>query len=237
MEAKIYNSPIETAKAFADFMLEEHKRNGKLTIALSGGSTPKILFDLMASDYKNDFNWSDIYFFWGDERCVPPTDSDSNYLMTKEHLLDKIDIPEENILRVLGENDPEKEAARYGKLIETNLPQVDGISVFDIIFLGLGTDGHTASIFPHEMELLDSAKTCEVANHPDSGQKRVTLTGPVINAARYVCFLITGESKKERIQEIFEDEEIANTYPAYHINPSHGELIWFIDEAAASLLS
>ncbi|NVJ46025.1 MAG: 6-phosphogluconolactonase [Cytophagia bacterium] len=237
MEAKIYNTPLETAKAFADFMLEEHKKKGKLNIALSGGSTPKILFDLMATEYKDAFNWSEIYFYWGDERCVLPTDDDSNYKMTKEHLLDKIDIPEENILRVLGENVPEEEAARYGKLIETNLPHVDGTPVFDIILLGMGNDGHTASIFPHEIELLDSAQTCEVANHPDSGQKRISLTGPVINAARFVCFLITGEGKKERIQEIFEDEEVANSYPAYHINPSHGELIWFIDEAAASLLS
>lgn len=237
MEAKIFQTPQETAKAFADFMLEQHKANGKLTIALSGGSTPKILFDLLAKDYKESFNWSDIYLYWGDERCVPPTDDDSNFKMTKEHLLNIINIPQENIFRVLGENEPTEEAKRYAELIEENLPHHDGNPVFDIIILGMGTDGHTASIFPHEIELLDSPNTCEVANHPDSGQKRVSLTGPVINTAKHVCFLVTGDNKKDRIKEIFEDQEVAKSYPAYHINPHHGELIWFIDEAAAANLS
>jgi 6-phosphogluconolactonase len=188
MEAKILQTPLDTAKAFADFMLEQHRENGMLTVALSGGSTPKILFDLLATDYKDKFNWSEIHFYWGDERCVPPTDNDSNFKMTKEHLLNLIRMPEANIHRVLGENDPIEEAERYGQLIESNLPKQEGNPVFDIIILGMGTDGHTASIFPHEIELLDSSKTCEVANHPESGQKRVSLTGPVINAAKNVCF-------------------------------------------------
>ena len=236
MEAKILQTPLDTAKAFADFMLEQHRENGMLTVALSGGSTPKILFDLLATDYKDKFNWSEIHFYWGDERCVPPTDNDSNFKMTKEHLLNLIRMPEANIHRVLGENDPIEEAERYGQLIESNLPKQEGNPVFDIIILGMGTDGHTASIFPHEIELLDSPKTCEVANHPESGQKRVSLTGPVINAAKNVCFLVTGDNKKEKIKQIFEDHEIAKSYPAYHISPTHGELIWFIDEAAAAQL-
>lgn len=237
MDINITSTPLETARAFADFMLAQHQQNGQLNIALSGGSTPKILFDLLASDYKESFNWSDIHFYWGDERCVPPSDSESNYRMTVDHLLSKIDMPEENIHRVLGEEVPVEEAQRYGQLIEANLPSENGNPVFDIIILGMGTDGHTASIFPHEIELLDSAKTCEVANHPESGQKRVTLTGPVINAAKAVCFLVTGESKKEKIRQIVDAEDVAKNYPAFHINPVNGELIWFIDEPAASLLA
>jgi len=237
MDINIAENPQETAKAFADYMLAKHLEKGKLTIALSGGSTPKILFDLLASDYKDKFKWSDIHFYWGDERCVPPTDDDSNFKMTNEHLLSKIDIPAKNIHRIKGEEEPSEEAQRYDNLIENNLPSKEDNPVFDIILLGLGTDGHTASIFPHEIELLDSTNNCEVATHPDSGQKRITLTGPVINQARSVCFLVTGDSKKEKIKEIVNAEEIAKTYPAFHINPSHGELIWFIDEPAAALLT
>ncbi|WP_286746409.1 6-phosphogluconolactonase [Roseivirga sp. UBA1976] len=234
MQINICENPIATAKAFAEYMLAWHKQHGAMNVALSGGSTPKILFDLLATDYAAAFDWTKINLYWGDERCVAPTDSDSNYKMTNEHLLAKVNIPEGNIHRVLGENDPEQEAIRYGQLIEQNLPKKDGNPVFDIIILGMGTDGHTASIFPHEIELLDSAKTCEVANHPETGQKRVTLTGPVLNQARSVCFLVTGDNKKEKIKQIFEEQDVAKSYPAYHINPKEGELIWFLDEAAAS---
>ncbi len=225
-----------TAKAFADYLIEKHKNTDQLHIALSGGSTPKILFDLLAKEYDGQVDWSKIHLYWGDERCVPPTDEESNYKMTVDHLLSKVDIPESNVNRVFGENDPVMEAERYGQLIEDQIEHLNDQPVFDIIILGMGTDGHTASIFPHEMELLDSPKTCEVANHPESGQKRVTLTGPVINAAKSVCFLVTGDSKKEKLKQIVDSAEIAKSYPAFHINPSHGELIWFIDESAASLL-
>lgn len=236
MDIRIFDSPIDTAKAFAEYMLEMHQSQGKLNIALSGGSTPKILFDLLATEFSADFDWNKIHFYWGDERCVPPTDDDSNYKMTLEHLLTKVTIPEKNIHRIKGEEEPAEEAQRYDNLIENNLPNEEGNPVFDIVLLGLGTDGHTASIFPHEMELLDSTSNCEVATHPDSGQKRITLTGPVINQARSICFLVTGESKKEKVHQIVNGTELAKNYPAYHINPRHGELIWFIDEPAASAI-
>lgn len=236
MEIKIFDSPIETAQAFAAFMLEKNQELGKLNIALSGGSTPKILFDILASDYSDQFDWGKINLYWGDERCVPPTDDESNYKMTVDHLLSKVDIPEKNIHRIKGEEDPTEEAQRYDNLIESNLPSEEDNPVFDIIILGMGTDGHTASIFPHEIELLDSTNNCEVATHPDSGQKRITLTGPVINQAKNICFLVTGENKKEKIKQIVEGTELAKNYPTFHINPKHGELIWFIDKAAGQLL-
>ena len=237
MEIKIFDSPIETAQAFAAFMLEKHKERGKLNIALSGGSTPKILFDILAKDYHDRFDWAKINLYWGDERCVPPTDDESNYKMTLDHLLSKVNIPEKNIHRIKGEEDPSEEAQRYDNLIETNLPSEEDNPVFDIVILGMGTDGHTASIFPYEIELLDSTNNCEVATHPDSGQKRITLTGPVINQARNICFLVTGDNKKEKIKQIVEGTELAKNYPAFHINAKHGELIWFIDEAAGAYLN
>lgn len=236
MEIKIFDSPIETAQAFAAFMLEKQQELGKLNIALSGGSTPKILFDILASDYSDQFDWGKINLYWGDERCVPPTDVESNYKMTVDHLLSKVNIPKKNIHRIKGEEDPTEEAQRYDNLIETNLPSEEDNPVFDIIILGMGTDGHTASIFPYEIELLDSTNNCEVATHPDSGQKRITLTGPVINQARNICFLVTGENKKEKIKQIVEGNELAKSYPAFHINAKRGELIWFIDKAAGQLL-
>ncbi|WP_258104559.1 6-phosphogluconolactonase [Marinoscillum sp. MHG1-6] len=232
MNKYIFDSSAEVAKAFADFYLEHSNDAQPYHVALSGGSTPKILFDLIAKDYVDKFSWSNIHFWWGDERCVAPDDDDSNYKMTKERLLDNIDIPEANIHRILGENDPAGEAVRYGQEIEQFLPQTNGLPKFDLIILGMGPDGHTASIFPHEMELLDAESVCAVATHPESGQKRVSLTGKVINNAAQIAFLVTGANKFEKVDSIFEKKEDHKLYPAAYIRPSNGELSWFLDQAA-----
>jgi len=181
-----------TAKAFADFLIDFVASRERVTVALSGGSTPKLLFDLLAQEPES-IDWSKVHLFWGDERCVPPNDDDSNFKMTKEHLLDHIQIPESNIHRILGENDAQEEANRYGDEVSAHCEMVDGLPSIDLMILGMGDDGHTASIFPHEMELLTSESVCAVATHPTSGQKRVTLTGSVINNAAVVAFLVTGE--------------------------------------------
>ncbi|OEK04711.1 6-phosphogluconolactonase [Roseivirga misakiensis] len=233
MEKQIYKDANAAADGFAQYLLSKHKSQDSLTVALSGGSTPKILFDLLASKYLNEIDWSKIHLYWGDERCVPPTDDDSNYKMTVEHLISKINIPEANIHRVLGENLPDDEADRYGALLNKNLQSINDIPAFDIIILGIGTDGHTASIFPHEIELMNSPSVCAVGINPDSGQKRVTLTGPVINNAKSICFLATGASKAEKLTEIFNKTGNYKTYPAAHVSPTHGELIWFMDESAS----
>lgn len=233
MEIKIFENPEATARAFASFLLAEHHKKDQLNIALSGGSTPKLLFDIMASEFADDFNWSKLHFYWGDERCVPPTDDESNYKMTHERLLSKVDIPEQNVHRVLGENDPEAEAIRYGEEIRNNLPHKDGLPVFDVVILGMGGDGHTVSIFPHQMELLNDPRVCAIGINPDSGQQRVTLTGPVINQADCVCFLVTGSGKAERIDEIFNRKGAYSSYPAAHVASVSGMLNWYMDEAAA----
>ena len=232
---KIYADPERVAEQFArhlaEWMAESEKEH--FHIALSGGSTPRLLFDLIARDYANKFPWDMVHFWWGDERCVPPDDADSNYGMTRRHLLDHIDIPEQNIHRVRGENDPETEAIRYGKEIQEYIPQENGWPVFDLIMLGLGTDGHTASIFPHEMELWENPNVCVVATHPDSGQKRVSLTGGVINEGKRIAFLATGGSKTEKYVEIVEQKGAYKSYPASYVKPEKGDLYWFIDQAAA----
>jgi 6-phosphogluconolactonase len=181
-------------------------------------------------------DWSQVHFYWGDERCVPPTDAESNYGMTAELLLSKIEIPGENIHRIQGENDPEQEARRYGELLVKELQTYNGVPQFDLVILGMGDDGHTASIFPYQMHLWESAKNCEVAKHPGSGQKRITITGSVINTASVVAFLVTGAGKAPKVREIIQKEGDYKAYPASLVEPESGELYWFLDKDAAKEL-
>ncbi|HZH73810.1 MAG TPA: 6-phosphogluconolactonase, partial [Mariniphaga sp.] len=166
-------------------------------------------------------------------RCVPPDDDQSNYKMTFDTLFSKIEIPADNIHRIKGEKTPEEEAGRYAAEIADNLELRNGVPVFDLIILGLGEDGHTASIFPDQLDLLKVDKLCAVATHPESGQKRITLTGKVINNANNIFFLVTGQQKAKRLSEIMNNEEVAQNHPAAHIEPHEGSVIWFIDETAA----
>lgn len=235
MDKKVFDTPKAVAAAFAADFVALVEQNDQLNVALSGGSTPKILFDLLAENHA-DLDWSKVHFYWGDERCVPPTDDESNYKMTVDHLLSKIEMPEANAHRVKGENDPVAETTSYGNQIKENLPSANGLPQFDLVILGMGGDGHTASIFPHEIELLNVAGTCALATHPESGQKRVTLTGKVINNALNISFLVTGAGKAEKIDEIFHKTGDWESYPAYHIKPLEGTLTWYMDESAAAKL-
>lgn len=228
----IYQSPEDVAEEFAFFLKEKvEKKEGLFNWALSGGSTPKILFKYLAEHPLIGFPWEKLQIFWGDERCVPPTDSESNFKMTDETLLSKVPIPENQIHRVLGESDPEKEAIRYGQLIQEKIG--GELPSFDLIMLGMGSDGHTASIFPHQMELLTDPQLCGVAQHPESGQYRVTLNGPLINAAKEVAFLVTGLGKKEKVYEVFREKEKAKVYPVSHIDAAN-RLHWFLDRDASA---
>lgn len=233
MNKHIYDSPEEVAQEFAAYFLKLTKGKSEFHVALSGGSTPKILFDFIAKSRSKDFDWSNIHFWWGDERCVSPDDDDSNYKMTKDRLLDKISISNSNIHRVLGENEPKEEAKRYAFEIVSNLPSSNGLPKFDLIILGMGDDGHTASIFPHQIDLLKSNEVCEVAVHPESGQQRITLTGNTLNNAAAATFLVTGANKNEKIASIFNKGLNYEKYPAAHIKPTDGDLIWFLDKAAS----
>ncbi len=236
MDLKIYKDKNEVAEQFSAYFAELVEDKSVFHVALSGGSTPKIVFDVLASNYGDKIDWSKIHFYWGDERCVPPTDEQSNYKMTVEHLFSKIDAPEGNIHRVLGEAEPVREAMRYANLLEINLGRVKGVPQFDLVILGMGDDGHTASIFPHEIELWDATDHCVVATHPDSGQKRVSINGKVINTAKEVTFLVTGAGKAEKVKAILEKTEGFETYPASLVNPASGKLVWFMDKDAAATL-
>lgn len=231
---KIFENISELAKAFCDELMKMSKSKENFCIALSGGTTPKIIFQALAEDYNSKINWNKIHLFWGDERCVLPEDDQSNYGMTKKYLLDFIDIPEKNVHRIFGENDPGSEAERYSEEIKKKVIIKNGLPNFDLVMLGLGEDGHTASIFPNQSHLLNSEKIYEVAIHPSSGQKRITITGKVINNSKRVIFLVAGKSKAKILQNVIEKRE--KKFPAEYIEPINGSLEFFIDFAAAELL-
>ncbi len=236
-ETKIFADPASVAVAFAtDFAAwVETQKQSKITVALSGGSTPKILFELWARDFADKVDWSRIHFYWGDERCVPADDSDSNYGVAKALFLDKVSIPASNVHHVFGATDPNEERVRYENEIKNEIAS-DGNSIprFDLVILGMGADGHTASIFPHESQFLESEKIIEVATHPQSGQKRLTLTGPVINRAKKVAFLITGTDKASVLAQVINKTGDYANFPAAHIQAD--ELRFYLDQAAAKEL-
>ena len=218
-----------------DLILERSQRaiesRGLFTIALAGGSTPKPLYEALSSQ---SLPWSKIYIFWGDERYVAATDKDSNQLMARQAWLDKVDIPEGNIYGVnTTAGDPEKDAKEY----EIRLQHFFGIEqkfpAFDLILLGMGDDGHTASLFPHTEALKVRDRLITVGNK--DGQPRITFTIPLINQARSVMFLVAGENKRPALSEVFADRGDELQYPSRSIQPE-GELIWLLDKAAAAEL-
>lgn len=226
------------AAAFADYLAKRiNDQDGDFHLALSGGSTPKLLFKLLAESYADKIDWARLHLYWGDERMVPHNDPESNYGEVQKLLLDHISMPDTNVHPVPTAIAALPAAEAYGLVIRHSLPLNNGIPTFDLIMLGMGDDGHTASIFPHQMELLRDAAVCGVATHPDSGQKRVTLNGPVLNAAKEVAFLVTGAKKTDRAAQILNKEAGWQAYPAAHIQPKTGELHWWLDEAAAEKIA
>jgi 6-phosphogluconolactonase len=237
----IFPSPAKLAANLAEEIVRRIKSSANkernYSIALSGGSTPELLYSILGDEFSDSVPWEFVQFFWGDERCVPPESADSNYSMAKKLFLDKIDIPRQNIHRIRGEEDPEKESQRYSDEISFWLPGRDGLPLFDLQIMGIGEDGHTASIFPGYLSLLSSDKICEVTIHPDSKQKRITLTGRIINNSEAVVFLIEGKKKAGIVDAIIKKRPESESYPATHIIPVYGSLDWYLDEEAGSELN
>ena len=239
---KMFEDADELAEQLAiEFLNSVHQaveNEKKFYVALSGGSTPAHFFHKLASEpYREKISWQSVHFFWGDERCVPPNHSDSNYRMTKQNLLDYISLPAENVHRILGEKDPTTEAKRYAQEIESLVPKNDSkFPRFDWILLGLGTDGHTASIFAGSDVLDDHQNICTATIHPESGQKRITLTLPVINNARRISFLVTGEHKASIVAQILVGVESSERLPVSLIRPTNGNLEWYLDREAGKVI-
>lgn len=233
MKLSVYPTAIETSRALILHLLEMMSREPTRVfhVALSGGNTPGLMFDLWASEYADVTAWNRLRLYWVDERCVGPDDPDSNYGMTRNLLLSAVSIPYENIFRIRGEAKPEKEAERYSDLVIRQLPLHDGFPQFDIILLGAGDDGHTSSIFPGQEELLTAPSIYSVSSQPATGQLRIALTGIPICHAHSVIFLITGKSKAPVVAGICRSADAGPAaYIAHHAR--HVEL--FIDKAAAS---
>lgn len=233
MIKNIFPTPSDTSRALVRHILELIDSSNKevFNIALSGGSTPALMFDIWADEFSDATPWQRIRFYWVDERCVEPEDSQSNYRMTREHLFNRVPVNPDNVFRIMGENNPEEEAERYSALVARQVPIVEGLPVFDVVLLGAGDDGHTSSIFPGQENLLMTEDVYAVGTHPTSRQQRVALTGQPIMHALNIIFLMTGASKAPILQS-FADE--ADSGPAtYIVHHSLREVEIFADKAAA----
>ena len=212
---------------------------GSFTVALSGGSTPRALHTLLASPpYQEQVDWSKVQFYWGDERFVPPDDAESNYRMARETLLSHLKLDESHIHRFQTElGDPEASAAEYDQELrrQFNL-EVGELPQFDLIFLGMGPDGHTASLFPHTAGLQVRDRLA-IANYvPKLDSYRLTLTAPVINHAAVVAFLVAGDEKADTVARVLEGPSNPEELPSQLIAPEDGDLYWMLDQAAAARL-
>lgn len=243
IEVRTLTTPQELFEAGAELVAhltkESVEERGRFVVALSGGSTPRNLYNLLATNARNSLPWDRMYFFWGDERHVSPTDKDSNYRMAKEAMLEKVPVPPANIFRVPAENSNANLAAEeYEKTMRKFFGLADGqVPVFDLILLGLGPDGHTASLFPGTAALQEKDKLV-VANWVEKfNTHRITFTLPVINAARCVAFVVSGMDKASALQAVLQSDAPGEKYPAKLVHPANGKLIWLVDRAAASALS
>lgn len=224
----------------ADILLAEAKKSvensGKFTLALSGGSTPKRLYEILGSSpYRKAIPWGSVHFFWGDERCVPPDHPESNYRMAWETFLSKIVVPRENIHRMTGEKTPAQAALEYEKELRGFFGNVS-FPVFDFMLLGLGSDGHIASLFPGSSLLQETRQWVASAQVEKPGISRLTLTLPVFNSAKMLPVLVSGKEKAQIIREIFGGSAEKIAFPAQMIHPENGKLLWLLDDPAASLL-
>lgn len=235
--SKVLSTPQETAdmvaKDFIRFTDEMFRFREKLYIAVSGGSTPDLFFDLLANEYSHAVKWEKLHFFWVDERCVPHNHIESNYGNAFRRCFSKVGIPKENLHPVMGGDNPVSETVRYTGDILSHVPCVNGYPAFDLIMLGMGEDGHTASIFPGQEQLFKVNSIVSVSENPISGQKRITLTGKVLNNAAEVIFLVTGYKKKDVLEQILTQKPDAAYYPASHVKPLKGRLNWYLDREAA----
>ena len=237
MNLRVYSDARELSEAAAQIFVEEARRriseSGRFAVALAGGSTPKATYEILAREYggPKDLDWSKVHAFFGDERTVPPDHEDSNYWMAQKALLSHV--PMGSVYRMRGEMEPREAAALYEKELEEFFGGPPGL---DLILLGIGDDGHTASLFPRT-SALEAHDRWAVENSVEKlDTVRLTLTAPTINAARTVVFLVAGEGKTEALKEILESDADPYDYPAKFIQPA-SDPVWMVDEAAARSLS
>ena len=233
-EQRTFATPQELFRDAAHEFVREAQQtvqaNGRFTVVLSGGSTPKNLYALLAQqEFATRIPWKQTFVFWGDERHVPPDHPESNYRMAYDAMLSKVPIPPSNIHRIHGEESPAEAADQYEKVIRDFLP-------FDWVFLGMGPDGHTASLFPGTKALRETQRMV-VSNWVGKlNTYRITMTAPVFNSAAHVVCLITGEDKAAPLKAVLEGPYEPDQLPVQLVNPVQGRLLWLIDQSAARLL-
>lgn len=238
----VYDTPQRLAHAaaevFAKYAADGVAARGVARIAISGGSTPKRMLALLAEEpFRSQISWERLRFYWVDERCVPSDHADSNYRMTREQLLSKVPLAEENVFRMEGELNPEDGASRYEATLRNSF-RLEGAEApaFDLVLLGMGDDGHTASIFPNT-SAIDAMGTLVAANHvPQKDSWRITLTWPVINHGRRVVFLVEGAAKAEVLREVLLGGYDPDRLPAQLIRPENGQIGLLLDAEAARRL-
>jgi len=243
VEVRRLTTPQELFEAAAEEVVlaanQAVAERGRFTLALSGGSTPKNLYTLLATNARSSLPWDRTFFFWSDERHVPPTDPDSNYRMAQEAMLARVPVPASNVLRIPAEMpDAAAAAEAYEQTLRTFFAlEPEQFPRFDLILLGLGPDGHTASLFPDTAALREKSRLV-VANWVEKLKtSRITFTLPALNAARGVAFLVSGTDKAPALKAVLESNAPGEQYPAKLVRPNDGKLTWFVDRAAASELA
>lgn len=230
---QLAQAAVNEFRAAAQAGIAQH---GRFTVALSGGNTPRTVYSLLSQECRESLDWRKIFIFFGDERHVPPDDPQSNYRMARESLLSRVPLPEQNVFRVGAELPAEQAADDYEEKLRSFFQLAPGtFPRFDLIFLGLGEDGHTASLFPGSVALSETSRLA-VANWVKKFKAfRITVTFPVLNAAAQVIFLVSGADKAGIVREIFTNPNAA--YPSQSVRPRNGRLRWLLDRPAASLLA
>ncbi len=229
----------EAAQHIVSVAQEAIANHGQMAFALAGGSTPKKLYTLLTRDpFRSQIPWGGIHFFWGDERHVPPDHQDSNYRMARETLLGHVPVPEDHVHRIPSELPNAKEAAdKYERALREHFQLVPGQKPrFDLILLGLGPDGHTASLFPGTPAVQDTLGLVAAPWVDKFSTFRITLTPAVLNEAAHVIFLVSGQDKAEALRSVLEGPYQPDRFPAQVINPAQGRLLWLVDKEAAGCL-
>ena len=241
MQIAIYPDTNKLSHEAAQYIVRLARKavvtRGRFSIALSGGSTPKILYGLLGDEpYRSQIDWTLVDIFWSDERCVPADNEESNYSLAQQVLLGKVPIPASQVHRMPADQ-PDRKAASQAYSAE--IQRYFGTSAtpsFDLIQLGMGPEGHTASLFPHQDSLHEQQRLIMPVNVPKPPPPRLTFTPPLLNAARHILFLVTGAEKADAVQAVLEGEYQPDEYPAQIVRPPHGEVVWMLDTAAAEKL-
>jgi 6-phosphogluconolactonase len=240
MEINIFKTIKELLLAMANYFVSTAQSSisirGECNIVLSGGSSPKLLYEMLASpDFKHRLDWERVNFFFGDERFVPADDPQNNALMVKNALFDPLNISASRIFVIDTSLSPQEAAGRYTSTVTDHFKARK--VRFDLILLGLGDNSHTASLFPYTPVLADKSASIKEVYLEQQNIYRITMTAPLINQARHIAFLVYGEAKADAVHHVLENERNENKYPAQLIQPENGDLKWYIDEAAASRLN